>query len=254
MAKLPNELTDCVIDFHHSDPRALAACSLVCKTWLPASRHHLFQTLSITPRNVQSFIELLKSPRLTIANHPRVFGITLTEYGGLLDKIAPYLDRFIAVKSLRMWGSWGPPGEEQEENVFGWFAGIRDLNISTLHFRRSYCFFKLVASFHSLESLGLDGATLDFMTDDVCNSFTVPLPPSLNALSFRFCYGRDPVSSLLAIARSCTLTEVKLLDIRLPNINYVQCLLRSLGHSVQKLKLCLISCASVALLFNKSII
>ena len=36
--KLPAELSDAIIDHLHNDK---AACALVCKGWVPASRHHL---------------------------------------------------------------------------------------------------------------------------------------------------------------------------------------------------------------------
>ena len=40
--ELPPELTDRIIDFLYNEPRALAACSLVAKSWTGASRCHQF--------------------------------------------------------------------------------------------------------------------------------------------------------------------------------------------------------------------
>jgi len=47
MHRLPQELTDYIIDFLHDDPDTLKRASLVSKAWLDCSRHHLFETLSI---------------------------------------------------------------------------------------------------------------------------------------------------------------------------------------------------------------
>jgi hypothetical protein len=47
IVKLPAELMDRIIDFLHSDKRTLSACSLVCKSWVPSSRYHLFRDLTI---------------------------------------------------------------------------------------------------------------------------------------------------------------------------------------------------------------
>jgi hypothetical protein len=60
MPEFPAELTDRIIDFLHSDKRALAACSLVCKSWIPASRCHLFREFTLTSANAQAFLELFE--------------------------------------------------------------------------------------------------------------------------------------------------------------------------------------------------
>ena len=49
--RLPAELTDRIIDFCHNDKRTLKNCALVHSSWLPASRLHLFCT--ITPFGVR---------------------------------------------------------------------------------------------------------------------------------------------------------------------------------------------------------
>ena len=43
---LSPELTDHIIDFLHDDDEALQACALTHRTWLPASRFHLFNTIT----------------------------------------------------------------------------------------------------------------------------------------------------------------------------------------------------------------
>ena len=44
---LAAELTDHIIDFLHDDRLALSACALTHPTWLPASRFHLFNTITV---------------------------------------------------------------------------------------------------------------------------------------------------------------------------------------------------------------
>lgn len=43
----PAELQDMIIDHLHDDKETLASCSLVCKSWLPASRFHLFRKIRL---------------------------------------------------------------------------------------------------------------------------------------------------------------------------------------------------------------
>ncbi|KAF8893617.1 hypothetical protein BD779DRAFT_1669880 [Infundibulicybe gibba] len=45
--KLPQELTDHIIDHLHSDFSSLKSCSLVCRKWLPTSRYHIFHKISL---------------------------------------------------------------------------------------------------------------------------------------------------------------------------------------------------------------
>ncbi|KAF7324979.1 hypothetical protein MKEN_00540300 [Mycena kentingensis (nom. inval.)] len=73
--RLPAELEDTVIDFSHTDVKTLATCGLVCRSWRPASRYHLFSSVFLTGQNAVRFAELLKTPATTtnsnIAHHVR---------------------------------------------------------------------------------------------------------------------------------------------------------------------------------------
>lgn len=44
---LPPELTDTIIGFLHNDKPAVAACGLVCRAWVPASRYQLFRAIHL---------------------------------------------------------------------------------------------------------------------------------------------------------------------------------------------------------------
>ncbi|KAJ7713551.1 hypothetical protein B0H16DRAFT_1390434 [Mycena metata] len=47
---LPLELWDAILDQLHSDPAALRVAALVCRTWVPTSRFHLFEALVLSPK------------------------------------------------------------------------------------------------------------------------------------------------------------------------------------------------------------
>jgi hypothetical protein len=46
--RLPAELWDHILDYLYDEPRALYACSLVCRMWRPSGQLHLFHTIHIT--------------------------------------------------------------------------------------------------------------------------------------------------------------------------------------------------------------
>ena len=47
---IPQELSDLIVDFLHNDIAALCNAGLVCKSWLPASRVHLFSDITLSAR------------------------------------------------------------------------------------------------------------------------------------------------------------------------------------------------------------
>ncbi|GLB39110.1 hypothetical protein LshimejAT787_0602720 [Lyophyllum shimeji] len=67
--RMPSEVFDIIIErIARFDVPTLRACSLVCKAWLPVSRHHLFPAISLGPKNAKRFLRLLDSPHCTISN------------------------------------------------------------------------------------------------------------------------------------------------------------------------------------------
>ncbi|KAF9553963.1 hypothetical protein CPC08DRAFT_713296 [Agrocybe pediades] len=69
--RLPLEITDLVIDDLRNNDRALGACSLVCRDWLPRSRHHLFKIVHLWGWRVYDFLELINAAggRCTFSDH-----------------------------------------------------------------------------------------------------------------------------------------------------------------------------------------
>lgn len=56
---LPPELVDHIIDYLHDNPKALSACSLTCRGWLPVVRYHRFQSISLSRPNYPAFLEII---------------------------------------------------------------------------------------------------------------------------------------------------------------------------------------------------
>ncbi|KAF7332905.1 hypothetical protein MVEN_02396000 [Mycena venus] len=67
---LPHELWDAILDHLHDDRAALRAAALVCRTWVPTTRFHLFEDISLSPKctaRAACLNALLMSPYATIA-------------------------------------------------------------------------------------------------------------------------------------------------------------------------------------------
>ncbi|KAK0206033.1 hypothetical protein DFS33DRAFT_552462 [Desarmillaria ectypa] len=106
--ELPPEILCAIVDFASPDFNALAALSLVCKTWLPPSRRVLFKSLVVTPETMRGFLNLFQSPLVSIPDfaqelkvcrckmgHPRYI------YSCILESLAPALEKLKRLKLLR---------------------------------------------------------------------------------------------------------------------------------------------------------
>jgi hypothetical protein len=64
--RLPPELIDAIINLLCDDGGTLRTCALVCRSWIPASRHHLFSQIRITPMDSVDALNILLSTWCTI--------------------------------------------------------------------------------------------------------------------------------------------------------------------------------------------
>ncbi|KAJ7602337.1 hypothetical protein FB45DRAFT_901910 [Roridomyces roridus] len=81
---LPRELCDLIIDYLHADRAALAACALVCRAWVPASRFHLFDHISLSETTGRAAVvlnTLLSNPHASMGRSVRSLD--------LFDALAP---------------------------------------------------------------------------------------------------------------------------------------------------------------------
>ncbi|CAL1699606.1 unnamed protein product [Somion occarium] len=63
--RVPPELSDQIIAHLNGDTSALSACGLVCRNWLPAVRHHRFDSVVLQYPEVEDFLHLLdQSPEI----------------------------------------------------------------------------------------------------------------------------------------------------------------------------------------------
>ncbi|KAJ7750422.1 hypothetical protein DFH07DRAFT_827686 [Mycena maculata] len=113
LCTMPQEIIDMVIDNvadspSHSfkDKRTLAACALVCRSWLPRTRHHLFDDITLN-RSIASFAALLRSEHCTFAPYVRnisAFRTFMDPSDHHFDKIGKDLKRLTNVRTLMLDG------------------------------------------------------------------------------------------------------------------------------------------------------
>ncbi|KAF7325554.1 hypothetical protein MKEN_00404800 [Mycena kentingensis (nom. inval.)] len=98
---LPPELTDIVINELSDSRNNLRNLSLVARSWLPASRHHLYASLTMRGEDIASFIAHLDAPHGTFARFLRALVISFGENGDL-GLLATHLARFSCLERIRL--------------------------------------------------------------------------------------------------------------------------------------------------------
>jgi hypothetical protein len=98
----PAELYDAVISVHAEDRNFVASCALVCRSWVPTSRHILFGDIRLHNRNVTHFLQLLTSPICTITSFIQVLTFqNPTRFNPLLSSHVQGSHSIIAPSKLR---------------------------------------------------------------------------------------------------------------------------------------------------------
>ncbi|KAH8099581.1 hypothetical protein BXZ70DRAFT_942402 [Cristinia sonorae] len=167
---LPAELIDETIDHLWDDSKALRACSLTCRGWVPSSRLHLFRTIRI--RNAEdcaSLIALVNSAPV-IARCIRKLTLS-AEYDGLdgdrgreddawVNKAADLLTRLDRVHTLALsrlrWDALTP---ETKQAFSGAFKTVQTLLLFEVRFNASADVLGFLSEFPALDELYFHGVS-----------------------------------------------------------------------------------------------
>jgi hypothetical protein len=237
MPRLPPELTDRAIDHLHSDKPALLACSLVCKTWLHASRYHLFHIeIPLTDRNIRSFVELLDSPTSTFFGQALHVHISPCEdshkplsASAIFGTISRYLLK-LKIKSLRLTDvEWDIKDKELEE-MFEYFATTTTLDLRDVTFSIPNQYIKFITSFLSLEKLCLYGISTP--ADDASHITPFTLSPLLRAVDLCSQDLKPPFTWFLSAAQFPPVESLHIFSIKSEHLDAIQAVLQSLGSSL----------------------
>ena len=151
--KLPVELTDSIIDLLRFDVRALKACALAHRSFLPRARHHLFRTLSVQ-RNGKDPYKLRAYPN--VARSIRRVDV----HGNILFELASSsLVELGLVESLHLIGSedqWKDLQWSVGRSQIPRFPRLKELSLSRVYFRSLGEMYATLRSYSHLERVSLD--------------------------------------------------------------------------------------------------
>ena len=102
--RLPQEITDLIVDLLHNEPRTLKQCCIVSKSWIPRARRHLFRWIEFDcPAQVDAwkatFPDLANSP----GHHARSLSVSCLEVFTIADAgEGSWIQAFSNVVQLRV--------------------------------------------------------------------------------------------------------------------------------------------------------
>jgi hypothetical protein len=146
-----------IIDYLYYDKRALGRCGLVCKSWLPTSRFHLFSTIRLKPCNIDIALAILCPSHSTVLSYVRRVEI----YGG--EDMGPETCRSLqqlpplsAVETLWLYYfRWDSQTFSPMDKLFPFFRNITTLQLDLVEFETLRMAFEFISSATSLECLRL---------------------------------------------------------------------------------------------------
>jgi hypothetical protein len=250
--RLPLEITDMITDFLFDDTRALAAMSLACKAFLPSTRLHLFESLTLRLDypfhwgNVQARLEELTTASLSLAPFVRRLNIFAPDTY-LVDEVLnlwlkasfPLFAILRGITSLSVRISWVEIQPETRKGVFACFSGLLELSLEN-GFCDAIDIIGTLLRFPTLERLCLDN--IYWITDfnAVFGPIDVLPLPCLRSLSIHGASSNN-LEPMLGWFRSIDvvppLHTFRVGDIILNNCATVGLFVRALGPALRHLKL-----------------
>ncbi|KAF8877359.1 hypothetical protein BD779DRAFT_1677351 [Infundibulicybe gibba] len=186
-SEIPSEIVDLIIDQLRADAKTLRLCSLVCQSWLPRARYHLFSTFKIHTRSIAA-IDLLGSPLCTIQPYVRRVKFSVSEkldtapMATCIQELDNGSSNLLSLSIRTVRGDGMTPVDDHLRALLSApvLKNLRHLKLKYLRFNSPNYSIKLFSSLPALESLVLYGVGSRIKDDR--NTYTTPLPPNLRHL------------------------------------------------------------------------
>jgi hypothetical protein len=170
--RLSSELYDRIIDHLHSFKHSLSACSIVCQSWFPASRYHLFLDVNLSPNLVRF---LLSAPHAMETITPYLRDVTLGgawiwEQRSEFDVVISLLLNLENSRGLHLetW-SWDYLSNVSKDLLLRsagpFFENITDISLKYICFPSFSMLLEFIGRFPMLRTLSFDNVTWNFDED-----------------------------------------------------------------------------------------
>ncbi|CAA7268168.1 unnamed protein product [Cyclocybe aegerita] len=241
MSEIPQDLCEFIIDFLHADRRALAACSLVARSWLCASRYHLFRSIKFDSANAHHFLRLLDSACATFPYITRTLHLCDEEYF-FPRRVDEHLIRGITslstLKAFKMtaitWSGYDPHPHHRRDLLIS--NTVTQVELGGVEFDDIHDLVCLICGFGSLQELRLE---VQFWDVDIPYRGTQRISKAVRSISIRMTRGTEHLLGWLSEHTEQELVTAKMGLHRLTADDLVSAgsLVRKLGDQLRELEL-----------------
>jgi len=160
---VPQEISDYTLSFVQTEIECLKQCSLVCRSWLYASREYLFRSIEINHANADEFARVVGNPSSTLPSY--VQKIRLNPRSSLdyrwFQRLVPVISRLALVTSLVLERiDWMGVNIRTRASFLAHFAGsLTKLELKDIAFDAFADFQDLVCEFTELHALVVHNVT-----------------------------------------------------------------------------------------------
>jgi hypothetical protein len=232
----PLEISEAIISHLHSDKRTLYACSLTCRSWVYASRSHIFSRIDLYSWNIQRFLHVLQSPTRP-GKYVRL--LTLNEGRGRFKAEPPWMSAALPVLTACLLGvkelcirqmQWDLLDEPARTGILSGFKMVERLDLGHVSFPSLTQTLEFIGSFPSSNDLSYDVVVWSHDTPA-----KIKPPPPLHTLHLGSCSKEHFVQWI--ISQESRIHAVGLTTISLKQTRSIGDLLRRLGPNLEHLKI-----------------
>lgn len=103
-SRFPQEITDYIVDLLHDEPGALRQCCLVCRSWIPRTRKHLFGTIRFrTSTDLEAWKKAFPNPHNSPAHYTHSLGVDCPGVIAAVSEECGWIQSFSNVVQLKIW-------------------------------------------------------------------------------------------------------------------------------------------------------
>lgn len=256
---LVSDVIETIIAFIGEYVRCLSICSLVCKMFVFPCRRRIFRHVFITPRNCDTFLYLLGSPRCTIQHHVRTMfvstGSEINFFDNMHENCGPTLERIMSwtcphnllpisaaldsLHSMRLdYSGWSVSQQHSSMTVLSSFDTLTSLELRSMYLESINQLMDFVCAFPALSDLAVGRPKL---RDRQTQSFVKSTPGRLQHLEALSIDNHQIIEWLIYFDIIPSLASLKLslsADPSQSELASYGTLIRALGSSLRHLQIC----------------
>ncbi|KAF9789261.1 hypothetical protein BJ322DRAFT_528892 [Thelephora terrestris] len=130
--RLPQEITDSIIDLLHDEPRTLRLCCLVSRSWIHRTRKYLFGTVKFnSSTDLETWKNTFLNPFNTPGYHTLCLQLGCSKVAAAVLEECGWIRAFPNVVRLEIWSYYTTLSPSQVFNLIRYLPFLEDLEVTS---------------------------------------------------------------------------------------------------------------------------